>query len=179
MFPIGFSHSTCQLLFYKNIESFKDDKKIVRFHLLWHGHCVLRKEGLFHQTCIPPTLPTVSAKGGSPWEKASKRCPSVRGFLSAWCSVRPGFCRCCTAHRSPPTRRKRSNTNKPSPSTRRNVWGATIRWPIPKSRGAPGTNWFLVVNVMHGYGMDLTDQETQAITDLLYDLRKGLEKEAG
>jgi hypothetical protein len=27
--------------------------------------------------------------------------------------------------------------------------------------------------------MDLTDQEAQAITDLLYDLRKGLEKEAG
>ena len=49
----------------------------------------------------------------------------------------------------------------------------------PEKPGRTRDEWFLVVNVMHGYGMDLTDQETQAITDLLYDLRKGLEKEAG
>jgi hypothetical protein len=32
---------------------------------------------------------------------------------------------------------------------------------------------------MHGYGLDLTDQEAAAIVDLLYELRPGMEKEAG
>jgi hypothetical protein len=36
-----------------------------------------------------------------------------------------------------------------------------------------------VVNVMHGYGMDLSTEESEMIIDLLYDLRKGLEREAG
>jgi mono/diheme cytochrome c family protein len=49
----------------------------------------------------------------------------------------------------------------------------------PEKPGRTRDDWFLVVNVMHGYGMDLTDPEALAITDLLYDLRKGLEKEAG
>jgi mono/diheme cytochrome c family protein len=49
----------------------------------------------------------------------------------------------------------------------------------PEKPGRTRDEWFIVVNVMHGYGMDLTDQEAAAITDLMYDLRKGLEKEAG
>ena len=36
-----------------------------------------------------------------------------------------------------------------------------------------------VVNGMHGYGMDLTAAESDAITDLLDTLRAGMEKEAG
>ena len=49
----------------------------------------------------------------------------------------------------------------------------------PEKLGRTRDDWFMVVNVMHGYGLDLTNQEAEAITDLLYDLRKGLEKEAG
>ena len=32
---------------------------------------------------------------------------------------------------------------------------------------------------MHGYGLGLTQQETELIIELLYDLRKGVEKLAG
>jgi hypothetical protein len=32
---------------------------------------------------------------------------------------------------------------------------------------------------MHDYGMDLTEEQSDQIIDLLYDLRRGLEKEAG
>jgi hypothetical protein len=32
---------------------------------------------------------------------------------------------------------------------------------------------------MHGYGLDLSTEESEQIIDLLYDLRKGLEREAG
>jgi hypothetical protein len=49
----------------------------------------------------------------------------------------------------------------------------------PEKPGRTRDDWFLVVNVMHGYGLDLSNQEAEAITDLLYELRKGLEKEAG
>jgi hypothetical protein len=49
----------------------------------------------------------------------------------------------------------------------------------PEKPGHTRDDWFLKVNIMHGYGLDLTDQEAAAIVDLLYDLRKGLEKEAG
>jgi hypothetical protein len=49
----------------------------------------------------------------------------------------------------------------------------------PEKPGRTRDDWFMVVNVMHDYGFDLTDQEAQAITDLLYDLRAGMEKEAG
>jgi hypothetical protein len=48
--------------------------------------------------------------------------------------------------------------------------------------GKPGRtrdDWHLVVNVMHGYGMDLTPEESKKITKLLFDLRKGIEREAG
>jgi hypothetical protein len=36
-----------------------------------------------------------------------------------------------------------------------------------------------VVQVMHQYGLDLTDAASGMIIDLLYDLRKGMEREAG
>jgi hypothetical protein len=49
----------------------------------------------------------------------------------------------------------------------------------PEKPGRTRDDWHLVVNVMHGYGMDLSDQEAEAITDLLFDLRSGLEKDAG
>ena len=49
----------------------------------------------------------------------------------------------------------------------------------PEKEGRTRDDWHLVVNVMHGYGMDLTDAEAEAITELLYELRAGIEKEAG
>ena len=49
----------------------------------------------------------------------------------------------------------------------------------PEKPGRTRDDWHLVVNVMHGYGLDLSTAESDAIIDLLYDLRKGMEKEAG
>jgi hypothetical protein len=49
----------------------------------------------------------------------------------------------------------------------------------PELPGRTRDDWHLVVNVMHGYGMDLSLEESEMIIDLLYDLRKGLEREAG
>ena len=49
----------------------------------------------------------------------------------------------------------------------------------PEQPGRTRDDWHLVVNVMHGYGLNLSLQESEMIIDLLYDLRKGLEREAG
>jgi hypothetical protein len=49
----------------------------------------------------------------------------------------------------------------------------------PEKPGKTRDDWHLVVNVMHGYGLDLTTEQSESIIDLLYDLRKGMEKEAG
>lgn len=49
----------------------------------------------------------------------------------------------------------------------------------PESPGRTRDDWHLVVNVMHGYGMDLSFEESEMIIELLYNLRKGLEREAG
>lgn len=49
----------------------------------------------------------------------------------------------------------------------------------PEKPGRTRDDWHLVVNVMHGYGMGLSDEESEMIIDLLYDLRKGMEREAG
>jgi hypothetical protein len=49
----------------------------------------------------------------------------------------------------------------------------------PEKPGRTRDDWHLVVNVMHGHGLDLTPQEGETIINLLYELRKGLEKEAG
>jgi hypothetical protein len=49
----------------------------------------------------------------------------------------------------------------------------------PEKPGRTRDDWVLVVNVMHGYGLDMTIEESGMIVDLLYDLRKGMEREAG
>ena len=49
----------------------------------------------------------------------------------------------------------------------------------PERPGRTRDDWHLVVHIMHGYGMDLTDQESAMIVDLLYSLRQGMEREAG
>lgn len=49
----------------------------------------------------------------------------------------------------------------------------------PEKPGRTRDDWHLVVNVMHGYGLDLSQAESEIIIDLLYDLRQGIEKEAG
>jgi len=51
--------------------------------------------------------------------------------------------------------------------------------PKSEKEGRTREDWHLVMNVMHGYGMDLTDAAAEAITDLLYELRASIEKEAG
>ncbi len=49
----------------------------------------------------------------------------------------------------------------------------------PEKAGRTHDDWHLVVNVMHQYGLDMTTEEAGMIVDLLYDLRKGMEREAG
>jgi hypothetical protein len=57
--------------------------------------------------------------------------------------------------------------------------GCHISIADPEKAGRTRDDWHLVVQVMHGYGLDLTDSESDMIIDLLYDLRTGMEKEAG
>lgn len=49
----------------------------------------------------------------------------------------------------------------------------------PEKPGKTRDEWHLVINVMHGHGMDLTPEEADTITDFLFELRSGMEKEAG
>lgn len=49
----------------------------------------------------------------------------------------------------------------------------------PEKPGRTRDDWHLVVNIMHGYGMDLSDDEGDKIVDLLYALRKGIERDPG
>jgi hypothetical protein len=49
----------------------------------------------------------------------------------------------------------------------------------PEKPGRTRDDWHLVVNVMHGYGLELTNEESEMIIDLLYDLREGLERDPG
>ena len=49
----------------------------------------------------------------------------------------------------------------------------------PEKPGKTRDDWHIVVNVMHQYGLGMTQEESEQIVDLLYDLRKGMEKEAG
>lgn len=49
----------------------------------------------------------------------------------------------------------------------------------PEKPGRTRDDWHLVVNVMHGYGLHMTPDEADMIVDLLYGLRKGMEREAG
>jgi len=57
--------------------------------------------------------------------------------------------------------------------------GCHISVADPEKAGRTRDDWHLVVQVMHGYGLDLTDAESDMIIDLLYELRKGMEREAG
>lgn len=49
----------------------------------------------------------------------------------------------------------------------------------PEKPGKTRDEWHIVVDVMHKYGLELTQEESEQIIDLLYELRKGIEKEAG
>jgi len=49
----------------------------------------------------------------------------------------------------------------------------------PEKPGRTRDEWHLVVNIMHGFGMEITDDEGDMIVDLLYVLRKGIEKDPG
>ena len=49
----------------------------------------------------------------------------------------------------------------------------------PEKPGRTRDDWHIVVNVMHDYGMKLTHEESEMIIDLLYKLRRGMEREAG
>jgi len=49
----------------------------------------------------------------------------------------------------------------------------------PEKPGRTKDEWLVVLKAMHGYGLDLTPEQTELIGGLLYDLRKGMEKEAG
>ena len=49
----------------------------------------------------------------------------------------------------------------------------------PEKPGRTRDDWHIVVNVMHDYGVGLTNEESDMIIDLLYKLRRGMEREAG
>jgi len=49
----------------------------------------------------------------------------------------------------------------------------------PEKPGRTRDEWHIVVNVMHDYGLELTNEESELIIDLLYKLRRGMEREAG
>lgn len=49
----------------------------------------------------------------------------------------------------------------------------------PEKPGKTRDDWHLVVNVMHGHGLELSAEQSDMIIDLLYELRTGMEKEAG
>jgi hypothetical protein len=49
----------------------------------------------------------------------------------------------------------------------------------PEKPGRTQDEWLLVVKTMHGYGLGLTADETDLIAGLLYDLRRGMEKDPG
>ncbi len=68
---------------------------------------------------------------------------------------------------------------KPIRSIKANAWDVTFQLPIRKRPAGPvttGTWWFKSCMVT---GWNLTDVESDMIIDLLYDLRKGMEREAG
>ncbi|MBI5572651.1 MAG: cytochrome c [Desulfomonile tiedjei] len=49
----------------------------------------------------------------------------------------------------------------------------------PEKRGHTRDEWLLVLKTMHGYGLGLSPQEVELISGLLYDLRRGMEKDPG
>ncbi|MEW6139022.1 MAG: cytochrome c [Thermodesulfobacteriota bacterium] len=49
----------------------------------------------------------------------------------------------------------------------------------PEKPGRTRDDWLLVVKTMHGYGLGLSPEETELVTELLYSLRAGMEKDPG
>jgi len=49
----------------------------------------------------------------------------------------------------------------------------------PEKPGRTRDDWQLVVEVMHGYGLALKPDEIELIVDLLYELRRGIERHPG
>jgi Quinohemoprotein amine dehydrogenase A, alpha subunit, haem binding len=49
----------------------------------------------------------------------------------------------------------------------------------PERPGKTRDEWYAVVRVMQAHGFKLTDQETEAIVDHLYAVRRGIEKTPG
>jgi hypothetical protein len=49
----------------------------------------------------------------------------------------------------------------------------------PERPGKTRDEWYVVVNIMHKYGLDLTEGQTEMLTDFLFDLRKGVKSEFG
>jgi len=49
----------------------------------------------------------------------------------------------------------------------------------PEKPGRTQDEWLLVLKTMHKYGLDLNSEQTELIGGLLYELRRGMEKEPG
>jgi len=49
----------------------------------------------------------------------------------------------------------------------------------PEKPGRTRDDWQLVVEVMHGYGLALKPDEVELLVDLLYELRRGIERHPG
>ncbi len=49
----------------------------------------------------------------------------------------------------------------------------------PEKPGRTRDGWFVVVNMMHKQGLNVTPEESATIVDFLYAVRKGLEKDPG
>lgn len=49
----------------------------------------------------------------------------------------------------------------------------------PEKPGRTRDGWFVVVNLMHKQGLKLTTDESAMIVELLYSIRRGLEKDPG
>ncbi|WP_022850847.1 c-type cytochrome [Limisalsivibrio acetivorans] len=50
----------------------------------------------------------------------------------------------------------------------------------PEKSGMTRDTWFLVINIMHKYGMEgLSEDDKATLVDYFYTIRKGIEKSAG
>lgn len=49
----------------------------------------------------------------------------------------------------------------------------------PEKPGRTRDGWFVVVNLMHKRGVNVTPDESAMIVDFLYSIRRGLEKDPG
>lgn len=74
---------------------------------------------------------------------------------------------------------KKASLEKAYKSYTQKCLGCHVSVADPEKPGRTRDDWHLVVNVMHGYGLDLSDEESEQIIELLYHLRQGTEKEPG